>query len=151
MKTNPSSTVDRGSPASPQPADAGPCHGTTVFFDGSCPLCRREIAVYRARLEGGPVAFTDVSAVTGPRVAADLSRQDAMARFHVRAADGRLLSGAAAFAYLWRETPGFRTLGRLAALPVVLPLLEMGYRGTLVIRPWLQRQVRRWEKTPPAG
>ena len=66
-----------------------------------------------------------------------------MARFHVRLPSGELLSGAAAFAALWRSMPGWRWLGRLASLPGVTPVLELAYKGFLRIRPGMQRFARR--------
>ncbi len=56
------------------------------------------------------------------------SRDEMLARFHVRTGDGRLLSGAAAFAEVWRATPGWRWLVQLARLPGMLWLMERGYR-----------------------
>jgi predicted DCC family thiol-disulfide oxidoreductase YuxK len=109
----------------------------TVYYDASCPLCRREIAIYRGRTDA---RFVDVSDPDNlPR---DLSAEEAMARFHVRE-DGRLLSGAAAFAALWRVTRGFRLAGRIAGLPGVRHGLEGLYRAFLVVRPLVQRSVRR--------
>ena len=85
---------------------------TTVYFDGSCPLCRREIAVYRRAIPSTPVDWIDVSA--GNTCGIDgRSCGDLMARFHVRTAEGQLLSGAAAFVALWLLFPGWRWLGRL--------------------------------------
>ena len=33
----------------------------TVLYDGACPLCRREIGVYRGLQPNTPVCFADVS------------------------------------------------------------------------------------------
>jgi predicted DCC family thiol-disulfide oxidoreductase YuxK len=62
-----------------------------------------------------------------------------MARFHVRAADGQLLSGAAAFLALWAALPGWRWLARLGRLPGVAWTMERAYRLFLRLRPRLQR------------
>lgn len=109
----------------------------TVYYDASCPLCRREISVYRGRSDA---RFVDVS--DPANVPADLTAEAAMARFHVRAGN-RLLSGASAFAALWRETRGFRLLGRVAGLPGIRHGLELVYRAFLLVRPAIQRGVRR--------
>ena len=62
-----------------------------------------------------------------------------MARFHVRDADGTLVSGGAAISSLWRAMPGFRLLGRLTALRPIAWLIERAYRLFLKFRPRLQR------------
>jgi predicted DCC family thiol-disulfide oxidoreductase YuxK len=112
---------------------------TVVFYDGACPLCRAEIDVYARRDGDQALCFIDVAApetVLPP----GLSRDQALARFHVvAAADGTLLSGAAAFAELWRRVPGWRWLGHLAARPLVLRGLEIVYRAFLRVRPLIVR------------
>ena len=115
----------------------------TVYFDGSCPLCRREIALYRRQRGAERLAWVDVSA--GVQLGEDLSCEAAMQRFHVREGQGRLLSGGAAFARLWRALPGWCVLGGMFAWPPLSWALEAAYRLFLPLRPRLQRWVhRRW-------
>lgn len=114
----------------------------TVYFDGGCPLCLREIAFYRKRMDASTVDWVDVSSASDP--APDLSRANAMGRFHVRLSGGRLVSGARAFTALWRATPGFRTAGKLLGRRPAVDVLELGYRLFLRIRPALQRAAARW-------
>lgn len=114
----------------------------TVYFDGSCPMCRREIALYQRRPQARHIAWVDVSA--GADLGASLNCAQAMARFHVRDPQGRLFSGAAAFSRLWREFPGWRWLGCLSAWPPLSWLFEGAYRLFLPWRPRLQKWVRRW-------
>jgi predicted DCC family thiol-disulfide oxidoreductase YuxK len=123
----------------------------TVFYDGSCPMCRREIGFYKGQVGASEVAWVDISAcsnggVAPDLVAPDLTRDAAMRRFHVRRADGELVSGAAAFAVLWSHLPRWRWLGRAAQLPLVSTLLEASYRLFLPVRPYLQRLFRRNER-----
>ncbi|MBT8408683.1 MAG: DUF393 domain-containing protein [Alphaproteobacteria bacterium] len=110
----------------------------TVYFDGSCPLCTAEIGHYKTREGAERLAFVDVSA-KGADPGADLPAEEAMKRFHVRAADGTLLSGARAFVAIWQVLPGWRGLARFARLPGVVPALETGYRLFLPVRPYLSR------------
>lgn len=116
-----------------QPSD-GPM--IEVFYDGSCPLCSAEIGHYRRRDGAGMLGFTDISA-PGADLPEGVSRPRALALFHVHAVDGRVLSGAAAFAELWHHVPGWRWLGRLAALPGMLWVMERSYRVFLLLRPAL--------------
>ncbi|MBO6783024.1 MAG: DUF393 domain-containing protein [Alphaproteobacteria bacterium] len=111
----------------------------TVFYDGSCPLCSREITFYRRRRGGGEIAWVDVSACQDSQLPGELTRQSALARFHVQTEDGHLVSGAAAFAALWNALPSFRLAGRTARFAPVAWILERAYRAFLPVRPYLQR------------
>ena len=118
---------------------------TTVFFDGSCPICRAEIGFMERRDRDGRLSFADVADPSTP-LPPGLDRDSAMRRFHVRGADGEMRDGAAAFAAMWREVPLFRPLGRLASLPGMVPLLDRLYSGFLRVRPRLQPLFARLER-----
>ena len=111
---------------------------STVFFDGSCPLCRAEIGYYRREDQYRALCFVDISE-TGGIPPEGITQEHAMKRFHVRASDGRVLSGAAAFVEVWTRLPRWRWAARLAGLPGATPLLEVGYRLFLPIRPYLSK------------
>jgi predicted DCC family thiol-disulfide oxidoreductase YuxK len=117
-----------------------PMSELSVYRDGACPLCRAEIAHYRRCRGAEALSFVDVS-TTAP--SEGLSCRQALARFHVREAGGQLLSGAAACARLWRALPGWRWLGRLVAMSLVLPAAEAAYRAFLPVCPRLARLVHR--------
>lgn len=114
----------------------------TVFYDGACPLCEREIGFYRRRKGAGDVHWVDVSAAGGDEVAPGLSRSQAMARFHVRDESGRLVDGGAAFAMLWRALPGFHLFGRICQVPPLPWILNWSYDRFLKVRPRLQAWTR---------
>ncbi len=109
-----------------------------VWFDGDCPLCRREIAVMRRLDRRGAIVFTDVANGQG---SCPLDRAELLARFHAQE-DGVILSGAAAFAAMWRAIPLLRPFGLVARNPMVLGLLERLYRAFLRVRPALTRRLR---------
>ena len=113
-------------------------HTLTVWFDGGCPLCLREIALMRRLDRRGRIDFVDVA--TGES-ACPIDRAALLARFHAREGEV-LLSGAAAFAAMWRAIPVLRPFGLVARLPVVEWLLERAYRRFMRSRPALQRWFR---------
>jgi predicted DCC family thiol-disulfide oxidoreductase YuxK len=117
-------------------AAADPHAACAVYYDGGCSVCSREIALYDRLSEGQTdrPAFENIAA-DGAALPEGISRDDAMARFHVRLGSGEVVSGAAAFIALWRATPRFRLLGRIASIPPAPWLLELAYRGFLKVRP----------------
>ena len=120
------------------------CTSLSVYYDGACPLCQREIALYRNLSATEPVQFVDISDAATP-VPVGQSREALLSRFHVQHGDGRMESGARAFVSLWACLPYWRWLARLSAVPGVTGLLELTYRGFLRVRPAMQRLViRRW-------
>lgn len=111
----------------------------SVYYDGACPICTREIDFYRRRTDAESVAWIDVSRCDAAEVRPGLTRGQALARFHVAAADGRLISGGPAFAALWSVVPGFRWLGLLFRSRPAAAALEGAYRVALIVRPRLQK------------
>lgn len=108
----------------------------TVYFDGACPICRREIAHYRRQRGADAIAWIDASNCEETALGAGLDRTLVLRRFHVREADGTLASGAAAFVAIWRRLPAFAWLASLAGSRPMLVLLDAGYAVFLCIRRW---------------
>jgi predicted DCC family thiol-disulfide oxidoreductase YuxK len=104
----------------------------TVWFDGSCPLCSREIALMRRLDWRGAVAFVDAA---DPEQVCPTDRRAFLERLRARESDGPLLSGAAAFAAMWRAIPPLRPLGLLVRHHVALAILEWLYDLFLRVRP----------------
>ena len=109
----------------------------TVWFDGACPLCRREIAMMRRLDRRGRIDFVDVASADST---CPLDRSELLARFHARE-NGRIVDGAEAFAAMWRAIPVLRPLGLIARFPPALWVMERMYRVFLRVRPRLQALV----------
>lgn len=106
-----------------------------VWYDGGCPLCRREIAIMRRLDRRGAIEFVDVD-LDG--AGCPIDRETLLSRFHARE-EGEILGGAAAFAAMWRAIPALRPLGLVARNRHVLATLERLYELFLRVRPRLQR------------
>jgi predicted DCC family thiol-disulfide oxidoreductase YuxK len=100
----------------------------TVYYDGACPVCSREVQFYQGRDGANSFVWVDVAQADEAALGPGLSRNEALARMHVRRADGTIVAGAAAFAEIWRGMPGLRWLARLMAVPPCGALAELGYR-----------------------
>jgi len=123
----------------------------TVLYDGTCPLCRREIGIYRGLRplrSDSPVCFADVSDAAQP-LPPGTTRAQLLARFHVRSRDGQLLSGAQAFLALWAALPGWHWLALAGRLPGAQWTMERAYRIFLRWRPMLQRWAFRLDRNGP--
>lgn len=110
-----------------------------VWFDGDCPLCVREISLIRRLDRRGAITFVDLARGEG----CPLDRDAMLRRFHAQEPGQPIVSGAEAFAVMWRATPALRPLGLLARQPAILWLLERLYRVFLTVRPRLQVLARR--------
>jgi predicted DCC family thiol-disulfide oxidoreductase YuxK len=97
-----------------------------VLYDGGCPLCRREIAHYQRLSPRRAIQWIDIDADRDQPLPLGLTREHAMARFHVL--DGEdIQTGAHAFLWLWSALPGWRHLGRMVRLLHLTGWLEQGY------------------------
>ncbi len=123
----------------------------TVFFDGGCPLCSREIAHYRRLDRDHRLRWVDITREPGVLAQFGLEMEVAMSRFHVLDADGRWQTGAWAFAEVWYQLPRYRWLTRLLRRTRLLPLIDRIYslfarwrkRGRCAENCWVPREDER--------
>lgn len=99
-----------------------------VFFDGECPLCKKEIDMVR-RLDGerGRIAFTDIAAPGFDASTIGKTHDDLMARIHARLPDGTLIEGVEVFRRMYAAA-GFGPIVALTRIPGVTHALDAGYR-----------------------
>jgi predicted DCC family thiol-disulfide oxidoreductase YuxK len=97
-----------------------------VFFDGGCPLCRREIAMLRRWDRTGKIRFTDIVSVDFRAADVGKSHDELMARMHGRLPDGTWVQGGEVFRRMYGAV-GFRRLAAISRWPLVRQILEAGY------------------------
>lgn len=103
------------------------CQPMTMYYDGACPVCSREVSLYRKLDRNGRIRWHDVSADAGDLGADRVSQADALTVLHARLPDGRLVKGVDAFIAVWDRLPGFTLFARLARWRPVTWMLEKGY------------------------
>lgn len=72
-----------------------------VFYDGNCPICRREIAFLRRLDRRRRIRFTDIAPWAPSATVGDVTRTDLMAEIHGRLPDGRWIKGVEVFRRLY--------------------------------------------------
>lgn len=103
-----------------------PNRGFEVFYDGDCPLCRREIDMLRRRDGAGRIRFTDIAASDFDPAALGLRRETLMKRIHGRLPNGELVEGVEVFRQLYAAV-GFERLVQVSRLPALSKFLDVGY------------------------
>ncbi|MDJ0614493.1 MAG: DUF393 domain-containing protein [Rhizobiaceae bacterium] len=114
----------------------------TVFYDGECPICTREIGFYKTCEGAGDIEWLDITQSDKAILHPGLSREDALARFHVLTPGGKLIAGGPAFAQMWTRLRKFKWLGRVLSVAPISWVLDRIYDLLLVIRPLLQKAFR---------
>ena len=109
----------------------------TIFFDGSCPLCRREIALLtqfddQHQLRVVDCSASDFAPVDGHR------RESMMALIHARDAAGGWLIGAPVFAAAYSAT-GFASIASLWGSKRLQPMWSVVYPWIANNRMWLSK------------
>lgn len=97
-----------------------------VFYDGACPLCRREIETLRRWDRQQKIRFTDIAAPDFHPGDLGKSREELMAEIHGRLPDGTWLKGVEVFRRLYSAV-GFRTAVWISRLPGISQVLDLGY------------------------
>lgn len=111
----------------------------TVFFDGACVLCSKEIEIYQKKDSAKKVRWIDISQ---PTFRAEDFGVDPV-RIHVEMTAKRgeqIYEGVDSFIEIWKEVPGFSWAARLAQLSPIHLGLRMGYAVFVKIRPYLPRK-----------
>jgi len=97
-----------------------------VFFDGQCPLCKREIDMVRRKDKFGRLRLTDISAAEHQTLAGKDFVQ-MMREIHGCYADGTFVTGVEVFREIYSRI-GFGWLVSVSRLPIIKQLLDAAYR-----------------------
>ena len=95
-----------------------------VFYDGECPLCRKEIEMIRGKDKRNRLCLTDIS-VDGFHLEG-YSNETLMREIHGRRADGSFVKGVEVFREIY-DRIGFSSFVSPTRLPIVRHLLDLGY------------------------
>ena len=116
----------------------------TIFFDGECPLCKREVDFLQSRNQKSYLKFIDINSSDFlENFNQEISYKQAMERIHALKSDGSLIKDIKVF----QEAYSLIGLGWIYAptkLPIIDKLIELvyglwaKYRLKITLRPSLE-------------
>jgi len=98
----------------------------TVFFDGACPICAREIALMKRLDRRQRLAYCDFSRPDYDTASIGFAPSELGRVIHARWADGSVITGVDVFRAMW-EAVGLGLLAKLSRLSLVEPLVLRAY------------------------
>lgn len=115
-----------------------------VFYDGVCPVCRRDRTRYErwAGEAGESVVWCDATSHAQRLREKGVDPQAALLSLHLEDDAGRIHEGIDAYILLMRRVPRLRPLAWLIGLPGLKPLLRWLYDR------WVRRRLRREGRLP---
>lgn len=112
----------------------------TIYFDGLCPLCSREINHYRKQTDSHKIKFTDITDSNFDAKSQGLDPIQVHKVMHVKNSDGHIRTGVDAFVAIWEVLPKYNWLAKLSQNTFLRPILNLGYDGFAAVRPYLPRK-----------
>ncbi len=98
-----------------------------VFYDGGCPLCRKEIAHYMRLDRSQRIHWADITMEQALLSEHGVSYQQAMARIHGVDERGVLIDGVEVFLTIWRNISAYRLLARVIGFLRLKSALDFVY------------------------
>ena len=108
----------------------------TVFFDGACPICAREIALMKRLDRKRQLAFCDFSCPDYDAASIGFAPSELGRVIHARWADGSAITGVEVFRAMW-DAVGLGLLTKLSCLSFVELVLFRAYDWFARNRLWL--------------
>ena len=99
----------------------------TVYYDGKCGLCRREIEYYKRVAPPGEFLWQDIANDPTSLADLDVSQADALRRLHARDAAGTVYVGVAAFIAIWQGLNYWKYLALIFKLPLLKAIASVVY------------------------
>ena len=99
----------------------------TIFYDGKCGLCSREINYYKNIVQADRFLWLDIAKDPTPLKQLRISQEDGLRRLHGLDEAGRLHIGVDAFILIWSELKYWRLLGMFVGLPGIRQLAQLAY------------------------
>jgi predicted DCC family thiol-disulfide oxidoreductase YuxK len=107
--------------------DEEPKYPITIFYDGACGICRREMENYRTKDKNTRLKFINANHPNFDPKSEGLDPIKILDYIYAKDQNGKVVYGVDAFAWIW-EACGYKFLPILVRLPLIRELARAFYR-----------------------
>lgn len=112
----------------------------SLFYDGRCILCAKEIEHYQKVDVDKKVKLVDISDDNFDAAKYNLDARRVQKYFHVKDKSGKIVTGVEAFYLIWVELNIFKPLQVLYKTPVIKQSMSLCYFLFAQVRPYLPKK-----------
>jgi predicted DCC family thiol-disulfide oxidoreductase YuxK len=99
----------------------------TVYYDGKCGLCRREVEYYKSISHPDHIMWIDITQNHDLLKSKGFNLSEVYKTFHAVDEHGNIYKGVDAFIVIWKRLENWNWLGSFVALPFIKQIAEYGY------------------------
>lgn len=99
----------------------------TVYYDGKCGLCSKEIRHYQRIAPQNTFNWIDITREPDLLTDKGYRVSDGLKALHAEDADNKMHIGVDAFIQVWRNLPYWWLIAKIVSLPIIKPLAAYVY------------------------
>ena len=99
----------------------------TVFYDGKCGLCSKEINHYRKIAPSNIFNWQDITESADELNKEGISLSEGLRLLHAKDEEGLVYVGVDAFILIWKQLRRWRVLAFLVGLPIIRQIANTAY------------------------
>jgi predicted DCC family thiol-disulfide oxidoreductase YuxK len=100
----------------------------SVFYDGKCNLCSKEINYYQRIAPKNTFNWVDITKTPGELDKFEIKLSDGLRLMHVADSNGNIFTGVDAFIIMWKQIKYWKFLGLFVSLPIVKQIAKLLYQ-----------------------
>lgn len=100
----------------------------TIFYDGKCGLCAKEINYYRRIAPIGIFNWQDITESDDELKKEGISLSEGLRLLHAKDNQGRIHIGVDTFILIWKQLKWWRNLAFFVGLPIIYQVADFLYR-----------------------
>lgn len=101
----------------------------TIFYDGKCGLCSKEINHYRKIAPDGIFDWQDINMSSQSLTIVGVNLTEGLKLLHAMDDDERLYVGVDAFVLIWKQLPRWKILSFLVSVPLIRQIVNFIYKA----------------------